>query len=135
MTVSFRSFSKLGWSSAAKTPSTNSKSLENSFSLLVLQERLEGFAKEFAEEGVVVNSHSHSGGLSLDGLPSGEAKEVVIKHLEAAGQGSRKVNYKLRDWLFARQRYWGEPFPIVFREGSKVPACHLDLACPYFNES
>lgn len=46
--------------------------------------------------------------------------------LEARGAGEKQVNFKLRDWLFARQRYWGEPFPIIFPEGSDVS----DLAPP-----
>jgi leucyl-tRNA synthetase len=57
--------------------------------------------------GVLVNS-----GI-LDGLTVEEAKKKIIKYLEEKGIGRAKVNYKLRDWVFSRQRYWGEPIPIV----------------------
>lgn len=50
----------------------------------------------------------------LDGLPIAEAKVSIIKWLEDNKSGSRQISYKLRDWLFSRQRYWGEPFPIVY---------------------
>lgn len=67
-----------------------------------------------------MNSSSTESGLDMQGLASAQASEAVIAWLEAQGTGSRKVNFKLRDWLFARQRYWGEPFPIIFPEGSQV---------------
>jgi leucyl-tRNA synthetase len=57
----------------------------------------------------------HSG--PLDGLPTPDAKHEIIRRLEAEGLGRRTVNYKLRDWLFSRQRYWGEPFPLVWEGG------------------
>jgi len=69
--------------------------------------------------GTMTNSKCHA--LDVDGMPNEEAGEKVMAWLEEQGLGARKVNYKLRDWLFARQRYWGEPFPVVYPEGSDVP--------------
>lgn len=48
-----------------------------------------------------------------DGLSSSEARQVFTEKAEKEGFGKRKVNYKLRDWLFSRQRYWGEPIPLI----------------------
>jgi leucyl-tRNA synthetase len=62
----------------------------------------------YTGDGIAVRS----GG--FDGLRAHEFKQKIIAHLEAKGIGTRKVNYKLRDWVFARQRYWGEPIPIYF---------------------
>jgi len=64
--------------------------------------------------GAVINSSNAD--LSLDGLEVDEAKDRIIAWLEAKGVGERTVTYRLRDWLFSRQRYWGEPFPIVYDE-------------------
>lgn len=50
----------------------------------------------------------------LDGLGVADSKAKMIDWLEEQGHGERKINYKLRDWLFSRQRYWGEPFPVIF---------------------
>ena len=63
--------------------------------------------KAFTDDGIAVNS-----GL-LDGERTAQAKKTIIAWLEEKGLGKGKVNYKLRDWLFSRQRYWGEPIPIV----------------------
>jgi leucyl-tRNA synthetase len=65
----------------------------------------------FVGEGVAINSPI------VNGLPSAEAKKKITAWLEERGQGKRAINYKLRDWLFSRQRYWGEPFPIVWENG------------------
>lgn len=50
----------------------------------------------------------------LDGMSVGEAKQAITARLESDGYGQARIEFKLRDWLFARQRYWGEPFPIVY---------------------
>ena len=64
-------------------------------------------ARATTEEGIAINSGF------LDGMPTQQAKSRMISYLEETELGRRRVNYKLRDWLFSRQRYWGEPFPIV----------------------
>jgi len=65
----------------------------------------------FTDDGVSVNSGF------IDGLPTPEAKRKISTWLEEKGLGKKTINYKLRDWLFSRQRYWGEPFPIIWKEG------------------
>lgn len=76
------------------------------------------------EEGVVV--HSFFGTLSLNGLGATEAKKKVTDWLEEHGLGKATVNYKLRDWLFSRQRYWGEPFPLLKLKDGTVRLLELD---------
>ncbi|MDG2200605.1 MAG: leucine--tRNA ligase [Phycisphaerales bacterium] len=68
----------------------------------------------YAGEGICMNSSSDA--LTIDGTHTAEAKATVIAWLEEQGLGRGKVNFRLRDWLFSRQRYWGEPFPVVFDE-------------------
>lgn len=58
----------------------------------------------------------------LDGLDVAAAKEAIAERLEADGRGRARIEYRLRDWLFARQRYWGEPFPIVYDEAGRAHA-------------
>lgn len=67
----------------------------------------------YTGDGTLVHS-ANAEGLSLNGKNKAAAIEAVIAWLEERGSGRGKVQYKLRDWLFARQRYWGEPFPVVY---------------------
>ena len=79
------------------------------------------------ETGIMVNS-----GI-LDGLSVEEAKKRITEYLEEKGIGHAKVNYKLRDWVFSRQRYWGEPIPMVYCEKCgwvPVPESQLPLRLP-----
>ncbi len=87
----------------------------------------------FTGEGKMI--HSASSELSLNGMMSADAKKAVIAYLEKKGAGEGTIQYKLRDWLFSRQRYWGEPFPILhFQDGTKrvldlseLPLCPPEL--------
>ena len=63
---------------------------------------------------------SESSEVSINGLPTAQAKKKITDWLAEQGLGRRAVNYKLRDWLFSRQRYWGEPFPVVLDEHEQV---------------
>jgi len=85
----------------------------------------------YSGEGISTNSGF------LDGLPTAVAKEQMIAWLETNGHGRRRVQYRLRDWLFSRQRYWGEPFPIVhLADGTlvKVPEAQLPVTLPPLHE-
>ncbi|MED5381477.1 MAG: leucine--tRNA ligase [Verrucomicrobiota bacterium] len=75
----------------------------------------------FTGNGTAVNSGF------LDGLPTPEAKRKITAWLEEKGLGQGMVNYKLRDWLFSRQRYWGEPFPVVWDDGGHLGLSEGDL--------
>jgi leucyl-tRNA synthetase len=82
--------------------------------------------KCFTGNGTAINSGF------LNGLPTPEAKEKITAWLEEKGLGKRTINFKLRDWLFSRQRYWGEPFPIVWKDGNHeaLPESELPLLAP-----
>jgi leucyl-tRNA synthetase len=88
-------------------------------------------AEAYTGDGVLVNSPL------IDGLSVPEAKKKITAWLEEQGIGRGTVNYKLRDWLFSRQRYWGEPFPIVRRADgtiSAVPMTDLPVVLPELQE-
>ena len=75
----------------------------------------------FSGDGFAINSDF------LDGLPTLKAKAQIIDWLEEKALGSRTINFKLRDWLFSRQRYWGEPFPIIWDQGGHAALDEADL--------
>ena len=83
-------------------------------------------AAPYSSEGFAVNSGYFTG------LPTSQAKAEIIAMLEEKGIGKKTVNFKLRDWLFSRQRYWGEPFPIVWENGlhQGLPESELPLLPP-----
>jgi leucyl-tRNA synthetase len=76
-------------------------------------------------EGYAVNSANSE--ISINGLPTSEAKKKITDWLEEKGLGKKTINYKLRDWLFSRQRYWGEPFPIVWKKDAAGNLYHEAL--------
>jgi len=74
----------------------------------------------YTGDGTVVNWDAGASGIDLNGMAASAAKAALLEHLTTPGGaalGTPQTNYKLRDWLFSRQRYWGEPFPIVFVDG------------------
>ncbi|MEE3301922.1 MAG: leucine--tRNA ligase, partial [Candidatus Neomarinimicrobiota bacterium] len=77
-------------------------------------------------DAIIVNS-SHPDTLSIDGLTVEKAIKKTIQYIEKEGLGTGAVNYKLRDWLFSRQRYWGEPFPIIHTDDGLETVKEEDL--------
>ncbi|KAJ8545089.1 hypothetical protein K7X08_017672 [Anisodus acutangulus] len=96
------------------------------------------FERPYSGEGSMINSSCSESGLDINGLPSKEAASRVIQWLEKSVKGKKKVNYKLRDWLFAQQCYWGEPIPVIFLddtgEGIPVPETELPLTLPELDD-
>ena len=81
----------------------------------------------YIPEGTQVNS------AQFDGLPSSEGKERIADHIEENGWGQRETNYRMRDWLISRQRYWGTPIPVVYCERcgeTPVPESDLPVLLP-----
>ena len=88
-------------------------------------------ARPYDGDGVAVNSGF------LDGLPTAQAKDKITAWLAERGVGARSVAYKLRDWLFSRQRYWGEPFPVLHTEDGQVklvPESELPVELPELDD-
>jgi len=86
--------------------------------------------------GTLINS-SNDSGLDINGLEVTRAKEKTSEWLEGKSLGQKAVNYKLRDWLFSRQRYWGEPFPVIHMEDGSIKLvddCELPVELPEMND-
>ncbi|URE34600.1 Anticodon-binding domain of tRNA [Musa troglodytarum] len=92
-------------------------------------DRSDDDSEPYVDDGIMINSSNSLSGLNINGLSCKDAASKVIEWLESTGHGIKKVNYKLRDWLFARQRYWGEPFPVVYLDdsGEVVPLQENEL--------
>ena len=103
--TSYRYSGKLTW--------PPSKAEENAWADSIIEDVMNGEAC-FTGEGEGINSGQ------FNGLPTPQFKEKITDWLEERGLGRKAVNYKLRDWLFSRQRYWGEPFPILHTEDGRI---------------
>jgi leucyl-tRNA synthetase len=91
--------------------------------------------KAFTGDGPAINSVNDE--VDLNGLGVAEAKDAIIGYLEKHGSGAGATTYRLRDWLFSRQRYWGEPFPILWDEDNQpvaLPENMLPLLLPETND-
>ena len=87
----------------------------------------------WTEDGTYINSSNKSIGIDINGLSKEEGIKTVTSWLESNDLGKSTINYKLRDWLFSRQRYWGEPFPVIHWEDGEVSVLsddELPLALP-----
>ena len=87
----------------------------------------------WTEDGIYINSADRDKGISIDGLNKEKGIQTIIEWLNNKGIGEATVNYKLRDWLFSRQRYWGEPFPVIHWEDGEIsllPENELPLMLP-----
>ena len=96
-----------------------------------------GKSAAYSGGGKMMNSASDT--LDVNGMDNAEAAVKIVEFLEKHDIGTHKVNFKLRDWLFARQRYWGEPFPVVYAEDDPltpipVPTDQLPLVLPETND-
>ena len=99
-------------------------------------ERTDGIQEEcFTGNGISVNSPAAGGGdFAITGLPTPEAKVKITADLERVGRGKSAVTYKLRDWIFSRQWYWGEPFPVAERPEGFSVATDIPVYLPEMEE-
>ena len=74
----------------------------------------------WTEDGAYINSSNASTGIDINGLNKQKGIEIITNWLEKTSQGVSKINFKMRDWLFSRQRYWGEPFPVIHWEDGEI---------------
>ncbi|MGL1903893.1 MAG: leucine--tRNA ligase [Fibrobacterales bacterium] len=91
----------------------------------------------WTDDGAYIQSASSETGFDINGLSKSEGIEKTITWLGEKGLGVATINYKLRDWLFSRQRYWGEPFPVIHWEDGEVttlPVEQLPLELPKLEE-
>ena len=96
-------------------------------------EKPKGAEGVYSGGGKMMNSACDA--INVDGLNNVDAGAKIVEYVDARGLGYKKTNYKIRDWLFARQRYWGEPFPVVFPEDDPntavpIPESELPLVLP-----
>ena len=88
-------------------------------------------------EAYAGHGESIGSGGATDGKPSQEVARTIVRELESRGTGTSQIAYKLRDWLFSRQRYWGEPFPIVYDEAGRthpLPESELPVLLPELDD-
>jgi len=83
-------------------------------------------AECWTEDGRYINSSDNITGIDINGLPKEAGIKKIIDWLESKNLGKAKINYKLRDWLFSRQRYWGEPFPVIHWEDGEITVLRDD---------
>ncbi|WP_108624385.1 leucine--tRNA ligase, partial [Candidatus Similichlamydia epinepheli] len=93
-------------------------------SKVVIVEEKEGYHLPYTGPGTCIESYSET--ISLNGVDYLKARDMVIEWLEATGKGRKRTTYRLRDWLFSRQRYWGEPMPLLHLENGKIRPLDLD---------
>jgi leucyl-tRNA synthetase len=90
------------------------------------KERILSGSECWTEDGKYINSSDKTTGIDINGLKKGDGIAQITRWLESKKLGTSKVNYKIRDWLFSRQRYWGEPFPVIHWEDGEVTVMNDD---------
>ena len=129
-----------GTGAVMAVPAHDSRDYEfaQKYNLPIKQVVVSGNGEDLPFTGSGQAVHSACAELDINGKDTAIAKAAVAEWLASKDMGGPKVNYKLRDWLFARQRYWGEPFPVVYKEGSDdpigIPETDLPLVLPNTND-